>query len=151
MKHHPPQRPSLLIFRTPWKGIPAPFEYAEFTGNLHFWLRLMVVELEAKRWKLRQHEKFRPTNFTPLNHHHHLQSERLGRLFLHLSNTLNRMAASVCLPDWWLWSYRRNAENSASIKNSAHQTSPPLNTITTYNQNALEGCFCTFQPCWIEW
>ena len=86
---------------------------------------LMVVELEAKHWKLRQYEKFHPSNFTPLKHYHQLQSERLGRLVLYLSTMLNRMVTSVCFPDWWLWSYRRNAENSASMKNSAQQTSPP--------------------------
>ena len=38
----------------------------------------------------------------------------------------------------------------SDFQHSAQQTSPPSNTITTYCQNALEGCFCTFRARWIE-
>ena len=164
-------RPSIVMRRPIMMGWPlnfTPLKYhhplqSEPLGRLFLHLSTMlnlavasVCPWDCWLWSYKRNarnspaKKNRPPNFTPLNHHHHLQSERLGRLFLHLSNTLNLAVASVCPWDRWLWSYRRNAENSVSIKNSAHQTSPPSITITTYNQNALEGCFCTFQPCWID-
>jgi len=40
-------------------------------------------------------------------YHYQLKSEPHGRVFLHLSNMLNRMVASICFFGPWLWSYRQ--------------------------------------------
>jgi hypothetical protein len=57
---------------------------------------LLVPAPQAKAFQNSGSQKFRPSNFTSPKEHHHLQSESLGSLFLHLSTMLNRSVASVC-------------------------------------------------------
>ena len=83
-------------------------------------MALLVVAALLKTSPISDFQNSAPTNFTPLHYHHHLQSEHLGRLFLHLSNILNRMVTSICPPVSWLWSYRRNAQNSQNLLNKLH-------------------------------
>ena len=89
--------------------------------------------------------KFRPTNFTSLKDHHHLQSEHLGRLFLYLSDSLNRMITSICLPDSWLWSYRRNAGNSPAKKISPNKLHSPQRPSSSIVRRPWKSIFTPFK------
>lgn len=67
----------------------------------------LVLALQAKSVPNSASKNSTPRNLTLLHHHDHLQSERLGRLFLHLSVPLNPAVPSICLWDRWLWSYKQ--------------------------------------------
>ena len=58
-------------------------------------------------------------------YHWQLKSEPHVKVFLHLSNTLNRMVASVCFSDPWLWSYgqKRSKFRQATAKKFRNKSS----------------------------
>jgi hypothetical protein len=100
----PPPVSLPTITKNLWEGISAPFKYAESNDGIRLFLWLLVAELQAKR------SKFLSANFRPKLVHHQLypfqlQQKFRGRVFLHLSNTLNRMVIFVCCSDSWLWSH----------------------------------------------
>ena len=124
-KLHPPQTPSPPTVRTPWKVVSTPFDHAKSNDNLRLFARLMVAELGAKCWKLRQHEKFHhqtsppqtlspPTIRTPWKVISAPFDYAKSNDNLHLFARL--MVAELYVKRWKL----------ASNKNSAHQTSPPF-------------------------
>jgi hypothetical protein len=129
-------QPAQPTIRKSFKAGSRPIWRAESNCDLHLSIRPLVVAPLLKTSSIFRFSKFNLIDFTPLYHHHHYSQKIRERCSLGLFDALNLVVASVCPWDCWFQLHKQKPSKIPAAKNSAHQTSLPPKSITTYNQKA---------------